>query len=45
VDYRLMRNLSLQVGWQIFNRTYSDAQYAQYNYKVSTLLAEVGFRF
>ena len=45
VDYALMRNLRFSLGWQIFDRAYSDPQYSQYNYKVSTLLAEVGFRF
>lgn len=45
LDYRLMRNLTCSFGWQIFSRAYADPQYAQYNYRVSTLLAEIGLRF
>lgn len=44
--YRLQsQDIMLQLGWQIFSLNNKDPQQAQFNYRVSTLAAEIGFNF
>ncbi len=45
MDYLLTRAFHVSLGWQFLNRTNHDPANAQYNYKVSSLLAELGLNF
>ena len=45
MDYNLTQALKFSVGWQTYARISKDAANAAYDYKVGSLLAELGFRF
>ena len=45
VEIPLVNSLRFTLGWQMFSRTNKDPEQAQYNYRVGTLLAELGLRF
>ncbi len=44
-SYSVTKALSFSLGWQVVNRINKDPQYSAYNYKVSSLLAQLGFNF
>ena len=44
-SYSLTKAVNFSLGWQIIRRDNKDPQYAVYNYKVSSILAQLGFNF
>ena len=44
-SYSLTRALSFSLGWQVVRRNNKDPQYSAYNYKASSILAQLGFNF
>ncbi len=45
MDYTLTRAFHISLGWQFLNRANHDSTNAKYDYKVSSLLAELGLNF
>ena len=45
LSYSLTKALSFSLGWQVVSRINKDPQYAAYNYKASSVLAQLGFNF
>ncbi len=45
IEIPIVSSLRFTLGWQMFSRTNKDSEQSQYNYRVSTLLAELGLRF
>lgn len=45
IQIPIVNSLSFTLGWQMFSRTNKDPEQSQYNYRVSTILAELGLRF
>lgn len=45
LDYSLTKTLKFSLGWQILSHNYKDPQNANLNYRVSSLLAELGLHF
>ena len=45
LSYSLTKALSFSLGWQVVSRINKDPQYTAYNYKASSILAQLGFNF
>jgi len=43
--YGITRAMAFELGWQVQQHTYKDAQNASLNYKASSILANLGFHF
>ena len=45
LSYSLTKALSFSLGWQVVSRINKDPQYSAYNYRASSILAQLGFNF